>query len=387
LAELTGGEALLEFRVSDTGIGLSPDQVRNLFNAFSQADSSITRKYGGTGLGLTISKRLAEMMGGRIWVESVLGQGSSFYFTARLKVVPDEELEAAGQISFKGLNAIVIDDDPTSLEIISTVLRQEGFEVVCSQGGQAAIDYLDSHDVYPDLVVVDWRMPGLNGVDTVRLLRGKWGDDRPIPVIMMTAYNRDEVLPVTRGLGINKVFDKPVSASQLHNHLLELFGRRRAIKEKLTDQELVKETIKGVVGSRILLVEDNDINQLVAGRILGNAGFKVVIAGNGLVAVDMIRDGEPFDLVLMDIQMPVMDGFTATRQIRELGFAKLPIVAMTAHAMSSDRELSLKSGMNDHINKPINVHELFQTLAKWIPPKNNPPAESQAPEAAQAESH
>ncbi|MDR1873072.1 MAG: response regulator, partial [Deltaproteobacteria bacterium] len=151
---------------------------------------------------------------------------------------------------------------------------------------------------------------------------------------------------------------------------------RRAAKDAQSGMDQAKESIKDVVGARILLVEDNDMNQLVASRILGNAGFLVTIAGNGAVGVDMVKNEEPFDLVLMDIQMPVMDGITATRQIRELGFKDLPIVAMTAHAMSSDRELSLNAGMNDHINKPINVQELFLTLAKWIQPKNVAKSES-----------
>jgi CheY-like chemotaxis protein len=185
---------------------------------------------------------------------------------------------------------------------------------------------------------------------------------------MVTAYNRDEVLPISRTLGVKKVLDKPISASRLQDTLQELFGRRSA-KDAQSGLDQAKEAIKDVIGARILLVEDNDMNQLVASRILGNAGFSVTIAGNGAAGVDMVKNEEPFDLVLMDIQMPVMDGFTATRQIRELGFKDLPIVAMTAHAMSSDRELSLKAGMNDHINKPINVQELFLTLAKWIQPK------------------
>ncbi|MDR0548028.1 MAG: response regulator [Deltaproteobacteria bacterium] len=369
LVERQGDEALLEFRVKDTGIGLAPEQVGNLFKAFSQADASITRKYGGTGLGLTISRRLAEMMGGRVFVESVLGQGSVFYFTARLKVVASKEGATDSAVSFKGLSALVVDDDRNAREIISAVLLREAFDVLTLDSGQAALDYLENREVLPDLLIIDWRMPDLNGLDTVKRLRDKLAPARQFPIVMVTAYNRDEILPMARTLGIRKVLDKPISASQLHNILMELFGQERATRRQ--SQDLVKETIKDIVGAKILLVEDNDINQLVAGRILGNAGFAVTVAGNGVVAVDKTRDEGPFDLILMDIQMPVMDGFTATRKIRELGFKDLPIVAMTAHAMSSDRDLSLQAGMNDHINKPINVQELFQTLAKWIPPKNS----------------
>ncbi|MDR1578510.1 MAG: response regulator [Deltaproteobacteria bacterium] len=368
LAGREGDEATLEFVVQDSGIGLSTEQMGALFNAFSQADTSITRKYGGTGLGLTISKRLTELMGGQIWCESVLGEGSRFIFTIKLKVVEPKELENNGQVSFKGLSALVIDDDKTSLEILSEELRRKDFEVITCGGGQEAINYLENHPSLPDLVVVDWRMPDLDGLDTVRILREKWGSLRQVPIIMVTAFNRDEVLPVSRSLGVRKVLDKPISASRLHNSLMEFFGRRLA-RESRGAMDAAKEMIKDALGARILLVEDNDVNQLVAGRILGNAGFNVSIASNGRVAVDMIKSEEPYDLVLMDIQMPVMDGFTATRLIREMGHDSLPIVAMTAHAMSSDRELSLKAGMCDHINKPINVQELFRTLAKWIQPK------------------
>jgi PAS domain S-box-containing protein len=377
VAERAGDKALLEFRVEDTGIGLSPEQVGGLFSAFSQADASITRKYGGTGLGLTISKRLAEMMGGGVWVESVLGEGSRFFFTARLTVVAKKDEEPRSDVSFKGLTALVVDDDSISLEIVSEVLARESCEVFAFQGGQEAREYVDNNQWRPDLLLIDWRMPGMSGLEAIKRLKEKWGDRHWVPVVMVTAYNRDEVLPEARNLGVRKVLDKPVSASRLHNVLLELFGHQRAIDQR-EERELVRNTIKDVVGSRILLVEDNEINQLVAGRILGNAGFEVKIADNGVAAVDMVRDGEPFDLVLMDIQMPVMDGITATRKIREMGQTSLPIVAMTAHAMSSDRELSLKAGMNDHINKPINVRELFETLAKWIQPKKRPAADAKS---------
>jgi CheY-like chemotaxis protein len=309
------------------------------------------------------------MMGGKIWCESTLGQGSSFFFTVRLKIADKKEQSQSQEVSFKGLTALIVDDDITALEIISEELIREAFEVITCASGMEAIDYLDSKKWFPDLLVIDWQMPNMDGLDTIKKLQAKWTRSRQVPIIMVTAYNRDEVLPFSRSLGVKKVLDKPISASKLHDTLMELFGRKLV---RTTQNDLVseKELIKTIKGARILLVEDNDVNQLVAGRILGNAGFKVKIAGNGSLAVDMVKN-EPFELILMDIQMPVMDGFTATHHIRELGFRDLPIVAMTAHAMSSDRELSLKSGMNDHINKPINVQELFQTLLKWIPPQNN----------------
>jgi CheY-like chemotaxis protein len=187
-------------------------------------------------------------------------------------------------------------------------------------------------------------------------------------VIMITAYNRDEILGRARDLGVRKVLNKPLTESAVHDCLMELFGRRRRSSARGRARA---EEVKAIRGARILLVEDNEVNQLVASKILGNAGFRVAIASDGAKAVDLVRK-EDFDLVLMDIQMPVMDGLSATRAIRDMGYDRIPIVAMTAHAMSSDRELSLKAGMNDHVNKPINVGELFQALAKWIPPRNPP---------------
>ncbi|MDR1871812.1 MAG: PAS domain-containing protein, partial [Deltaproteobacteria bacterium] len=264
LVENLDGVALLEFKVSDTGIGLSPEQTGALFNAFSQADTSITRKYGGTGLGLTISKRLTEMMGGKIWVESVLGQGSSFFFNVKLKVVEGaHDLETGAPVSFKGLTALVVDDDNVALEIISEVLRRVAFEVITLTGGQEAITYLEERDWVPDLLVIDWRMPDLDGIDTIKILQRKWGERSKVPIVMVTAYNRDEVLPITRKLGVRKVLDKPISASRLHDTLQDLFGRRAA-KDAQSGMDQAKESIKDVVGARILLVEDNDMNQLVA---------------------------------------------------------------------------------------------------------------------------
>jgi PAS domain S-box-containing protein len=238
LEAIRAQEADVKFEVADTGIGMTPEQKKVLFTPFTQADTSTTRKYGGTGLGLTISKRLAEMMGGKIWCQSEIGQGSVFGFTAKFKLNQDEQIKA---------NA----------------------------------------------------------------------------------------------------------------------AKKRAKKTN-------KELLKNIEGAKILLTEDNEVNQLVASRILNNAGFLVDIAKNGLEAVDMVKKTK-YDLVLMDIQMPEMDGLTASRTIRALpGFADLPIVAMTAHAMSGDKELSIAAGMNDHVSKPINIAELFQALLKWIPPKNNP---------------
>ncbi|MDR1081035.1 MAG: PAS domain-containing protein [Deltaproteobacteria bacterium] len=363
-----GGEVTLRFSVADTGIGLSKEQVATLFKAFTQADTSITRKYGGTGLGLTISKRLAEMMGGGIWVDSEPGKGSTFSFTARFKVGEAPQADAASQVSFGNVNVMAVDDNITALELLRESLMKIGVKSVTTvSSGDEAVMYLKNAVPKPDLLIVDWKMPGLDGIETIRRMISESGLSKGTLVVMITAYNRDEILASARELGVRKVLNKPLTESAVNDCLMELFGR----SPKSLGKKPAKggEAVKAIRGARILLVEDNEVNQLVASKILGNAGFAVTIASDGAKAVDLVKK-EAFDLVLMDIQMPVMDGLTATRTIRDLGFDRLPIVAMTAHAMSSDRELSLKAGMNDHVNKPINVNELFQALAKWIPPKS-----------------
>jgi CheY-like chemotaxis protein len=370
LQELLVDEAVLLFQVEDTGIGLTPEQTSSLFTAFTQADSSITRKYGGTGLGLTISKRLVELMGGTIWCESEPGKGSTFSFTAKLKISDKapETIESSS-VSFDSLDVLAVDDNPTALELIKKALSKQGVKKVTTlSSGDEAIVYLKNAEKKPDLIMVDWKMPNLDGIETIKQINESAQLAHSSLIVMVTAYNRDEILGPAKSLGVSKVLTKPLTDSYLHDCLMELFGKTTKFSEKPSKKDKAEE-VKAIKGALILLVEDNEVNQLVASKILGNAGFKVTIASDGQKALDIIQK-ETFDLVLMDIQMPVMDGLTAARRIRELGYSELPIVAMTAHAMSSDRDLSLKAGMNDHVNKPINVKELFQTLLKWIPPKN-----------------
>jgi PAS domain S-box-containing protein len=370
LEERTEKEALLLFSVIDTGIGLTEDQLNNLFSAFTQADTSITRKYGGTGLGLTISKRLAELMGGRIWCESEPGKGSNFSFTARLKMSDKapETQDRAG-ISFESLEVLAVDDNITALELIKEALNKQGVKKVTTvSSGDEGIQYLKNVKKKPDLIMVDWKMPGIDGIETVRQINEMAQIVNSSLIVMVTAYNRDEILSRAKELGVKKVLTKPLTESYLHDCLMDLFGTAKKVTAK--GKKAKGDEVKAIKGAKILLVEDNEVNQLVASKILTNAGLSVTIASDGQKAVDFVQKDE-FDLVLMDIQMPVMDGLTAARTIRGLGYDSLPIVAMTAHAMSSDRELSLTAGMNDHVNKPINDKELFQTLSKWIPPKNN----------------
>jgi PAS domain S-box-containing protein len=371
LQQIEFDNALIQFSVIDTGIGLSEEQRSQLFTAFTQADTSITRRYGGTGLGLTISKRLSEMMGGTIWCESELGKGSNFSFTVKLGVSADQKQqeddgEQDPSQSFKGIKAIVIDDNPTALEIINQALVQKNIEVNAFSNGPEAIEYLKRNPASQDLILVDWKMPVMDGLEAIKAIKEGMVLKTTSVIVMVTAYDRDEVIGSARELGVSKVLTKPVTASHLYNLLVELFGHKiPPAKPKRKTQVVDKDLVKEIQGAKLLLVEDNEVNQLVASKILGNAGFEVAIASDGQKAVDMVKENS-YDLILMDVQMPIMDGLTATKVIRSLGYDDVPIVAMTAHAMSDDRLLSLQAGMNDHINKPINVNELFQTLLKWI---------------------
>ncbi len=361
--------ATLRFLVEDTGIGLTDKQTATLFAAFTQADASTTRRFGGTGLGLAISKRLVEMMGGNIWCESEPGKGSVFGFTATFGVHSVGKRYVSKRRDFSGLAALAVDDNVIGLEILSDFLKNIGFTVSTATSGTEALSILTeaTRKGQPiDLVFLDWKMPDMDGVETADKIHEIMPAAQLPVIIMATAYNRDEVLAQARQSGIRDVMSKPLSPSTMLNVLVDIFGRGLPEKSSKLKKAHERAVVREFAGARVLLAEDNDVNQLVASRILKNAGLTVEIANNGLEAIEMLQKKQ-YDLVLMDIQMPEMDGISATKKIRTMPqFKDLPIVAMTAHAMTGDRELSLKAGMNDHINKPINLQELFSSLSKWL---------------------
>jgi two-component system sensor histidine kinase/response regulator len=365
----------LHFWVHDTGIGMTPEQCAKMFQSFSQADASTTRKYGGTGLGLVISKNLVEMMQGRIWVDSVPGKGSTFHFHARFGVqanpLPRRMFHAEELL---GVRVLVVDDNASAREILSTMARTFGLEVDVAQDGFDALRMVAAADkkVLPyDLVLMDWKMPVMDGVETVRQLRSEQLSRVPT-VIMVTAFGREEVMSsaTERGVPLQTVLTKPVTPSTLLEAIGEVLGKGLEIttrQEARADNYL--EAMASLKGARVLLVEDNEMNQELAMELLANAGMTVVLANHGREALDILAQDSNFDGVLMDCQMPVMDGYTATREIRKNTlFKDLPIVAMTANAMAGDKEKVLEAGMSDHIAKPLNVGTMFATLAKWIRP-------------------
>ena len=373
LLEENEDEVRLKFSVSDTGIGLSQKQIDRLFETFSQADTSTTRKYGGTGLGLTISQRLVNMMGGEIWVESEPGQGSKFHFTATFGLGQEpEERRFAPSPDLRGMRVLVVDDNPTSRNILQGMLESFSFEVNLAASGEEGLAEIEraAEGAPFELVVMDWKMPGMDGIEASRRIKGHPGLEKIPPIILVTAYGREEIMQEADEAGLDGFLLKPVSPSILFDTIMQATGKDTVKRvPAVRDREQEVEELEHIRGARVLLVDDNEINQQVAQEILEGAGLVVTVAGDGQEAVNAVKASE-YDAVLMDIQMPVMDGYEATREIRnsKSEIRNIPIIAMTAHAMSGDREKTLEAGMNDHVTKPIDPDQLFSVLGKCIQP-------------------
>ncbi|MCK4784094.1 MAG: response regulator [Desulfobacteraceae bacterium] len=377
-AELENGETeqvTLRFSVRDTGIGLTQEQISKLFEAFSQADTTTTRKYGGTGLGLTISKHLVNMMGGDIQVKSKPGQGSTFSFTATFTEALEIEKKCfVPPQDLRGMRVLVVDDNATFRELIKEMLESFTFEVTVAASGKEGLAKLekDSEKNPYELVIIDWRMPEMDGIKVSQLIKNHPKLPKIPAVILVTAFGREEVMQRFQKAGLDGFLFKPISYSLLFDTIIEIFGykdsRKPLIMTKGTEET---EALKQIRGAKILVVEDNEINQQVAKELLEKVGLIVTVVSNGKAAVKAVAKAH-YDLVLMDIQMPEMDGFEATRHIltnSRGGIQDLPIIATTAHAMTGDREKSLEAGLNDYLSKPIDPDRLYSVLVKWIKPK------------------
>ncbi len=363
-------EVLLRFSVRDTGIGLQPEQINRLFSAFSQADDSITRKYGGTGLGLAICKQLTELMGGKIWIESEPGIGTEFIFTAKMQLA--EITDTRKEIAYKalgGIRALVVDDNQAARDVLSAMLSSLKIDVDTAVDGISAISFLEqamARGTPYDLVLLDWIMPGIDGIETARRIKANALLAKVPAMLMVTANGREEAYVEAEKIGLDGFLLKPVYASVMYDALLDILGVENVSGCLNADETAEISGFEILRGANILLVDDNPINQEVAGEFLRDVEIEVSIAANGQECLAALENGF-FDLVLMDIQMPIMDGLEATRRIRQNGaLQNLPIIAMTAHAMSGDREKSLAAGMNDHITKPIDASALYKTLMKWL---------------------
>lgn len=375
VAQLEEKEVALTFTVKDTGIGMNEEQMSRLFQSFSQADGSTTRKYGGTGLGLAISKRLVEMMGGSIRVESQPGEGSSFIFTARFELAEKPQPERyVPAIDLRNLKALVVDDSVTARTILAEALRSMTFRVTTASAGPEAIDILLEASEMGDpfkLVILDWKMPGMDGIETAKRMAAEEKLRQMPKVLMVTAFGRDEVIRQAEDAGMQAFLVKPVNQSVLFDTIMELFGKTEDIKGRKKSNLLKGPAeLSKIKGARVLLAEDNEINQQIAVELLEQAGMVVSVANDGQEALEAVQSGD-YDLVFMDIQMPHMDGLTATQEIRKLPPEKggrVPVVAMTAHAMAGDKEKSLAAGMMGHVTKPIDPNELYDALVQWIEP-------------------
>ncbi|PYG01309.1 PAS domain S-box-containing protein [Thioalkalivibrio sp. ALE21] len=369
LVEDHGDEVELRFSVRDTGIGLTPEQQQRLFQSFSQADASTTRRFGGTGLGLAISRHLVEMMGGSIGVQSEPGQGTEFHFTVRLARSAENTLQSVNPYALNQRRVLVVDDNPSAREVLRAMLGDFGAEVTEVAGGREALAEIDRaarEDESPyDIVLLDWRMPEMDGVQVAHRLRQDHELPPPPTVIMVTAYGREELLTHIDRDELDALLLKPFTPSRLHDTLLETLSTGPA-DAPVPRRHTPAPTDASLVG-HVLLVEDNPINQQVARELLQGTGVTVEVANNGQEALDRLESGT-FDLVLMDVQMPVMDGYDATHNLRRRpGLESLPVIAMTAHAMSGDRERCLDAGMNDYLSKPVQPDTLHTMLARWLP--------------------
>ncbi|TXT40268.1 MAG: signal transduction histidine kinase [Comamonadaceae bacterium] len=380
LIERTQEHVSLRLAVRDTGIGLSKEQADRLFQPFVQADSSITRKFGGTGLGLTISKRLVKLMGGEITVFALPGQGSTFSFTARFGVpATSKEMPTQGQDlhNLQAMKCLVVDDQETSLVIMRALLESWHFQVSTANSGEEGLRLIIEAAKLGapfNLLLLDWKMPGMSGLELANQVRhssvSNPNIDHPLAVIMVTAFGREELCKDHNAQVINAILTKPVTSSALFDTLIGLQSAKNlpTLMPATTFKD-TRATLGHIRGARILLAEDNELNQQVAREFLAKGGLSVVIANNGQEAVDAVQQ-QPFDVVLMDLHMPVMDGFEATRRIHTLpGLEQLPIIAMTAAAMSQDRAASIAAGMIAHVAKPVDPQELADTLVRWVKPR------------------
>jgi signal transduction histidine kinase/DNA-binding response OmpR family regulator/HPt (histidine-containing phosphotransfer) domain-containing protein len=360
---------LVCFSVSDTGVGLTEEQMGRLFQAFEQADTSTTRQHGGTGLGLAISKRLAQLMGGDVGVSSQLGKGSTFWFTARLGNGAISSRRTTSS-DLRGRRVLIIDDNPQARAVLSSMLESMTFVVREAPSGPEGIEMVrhaaEIGEPY-EIAFVDWQMPGIDGIETGKRIRALPNLTVRPQLVMVTAYGREEVLKQAEENAFANVLIKPVTASMLFDSAVGVLG---ASQEKVYDNPVGStRELTRLRDARVLLVEDNELNREVALGLLEDAHMSIDLAENGEVAVQKVGE-KKYDIVLMDMQMPVMDGIMATKAIRsDPRLCTLPIVAMTANVMAADRENCIKAGMNDHVAKPIDPDELFTVLLRWIKPR------------------
>jgi CheY-like chemotaxis protein len=374
LADETESAVKLHTTIRDTGIGIPESKQAVIFEPFQQADGSTTRKYGGTGLGLSICKQISNLMGGNVWVESRTGEGSCFHFTAWVDKCDETQAQRMAPVSLKGKRVLVVDDNVANTQILSQILTAAGMSAKCIHRGRDVLPVLlnaaDRAEPF-DLCIADIVMPDKDGFAVAAGIRSARASFATLPLIALSSsLERDA--HKCESAGFNGFLSKPARREKL----LQMMGRvlrdqdgaaggAMENKVKIHTQYSVREDLKHSV--RILLAEDNLVNQKLAKLMLGKAGYQVTVASNGIEAVETFAAApDDFDLIFMDVQMPEMDGKEATQTIRQKGFGDVPIIAMTAHAMKGDREKCLEAGMNDYITKPIKREAVFAIIEKNV---------------------
>lgn len=372
IAEETEHTLLLHSKIRDTGIGIEPSKTDAIFEAFKQADGSTTRQYGGTGLGLSICRKIAQLMQGEVWAESIQGQGSSFHFTALMKKSARSKPQTAAVSTLKNTRLLLVDDNKTNIDILLNIFQQHEIITTALMDETQTLPTLmaaDRNNTPFDVVILDLQLPVISGFELAMQIRAAKTTSHDIPLLAYTS-STERIASTCREAGFNAFLTKPTRRSLLLKTLAKILSKphdsSRPSEEKgLITQYSIREEIKH--SSRILLVEDNLVNQKLATIMLSKAGYTVELAANGRLAVEIFtRNPDLYDIILMDIQMPEMDGLEATRQIRAKGFHDVPIVAMTANAMKGDREKCLAAGMNDYISKPIKRELVFKILEERL---------------------
>ena len=360
--ETSGDDVRIAFEVRDTGIGIPPDLLEGIFDAFTQADASTTRRFGGTGLGLAITYQLVTMMGGSLEVESSVGAGTTFHYELCLPIGTSTVPLRAEGTSMRGLYVLIVDDNATNRRILSETIRAWNMEVVTVSTAGEAIESVIAR--IPDLVLLDAQMPGMDGFQVAKTLR-TLPSCTAMPILMLSSMGARGDGKKAREAGCSGYLTKPVRRSALFDSIQMLLSSSQAVLKDRTNHQVVRET--NALHARVLLVEDNSVNRRIATRMLENAGHEIVAAEDGVAALEALEGAGPFDLALMDVQMPRMDGFEATRRIRaDSRFDGLAIVAMTAHALKGDEERCLAAGMDDYLTKPVSAEAVGKTVERWM---------------------
>ncbi|UJB72449.1 response regulator (plasmid) [Acaryochloris sp. 'Moss Beach'] len=375
---------VIQFDIKDTGIGIPPDKLKRLFKSFSQVDVSTTRKFGGTGLGLAISKQLSELMGGKIWVNSEVSKGSTFSFTIIASEIPDfVSPHTLTDVELAGKQLLIVEDNATNREILTLQAQSWGMLTCAVKSGVKALEWLQRGVTF-DLAILDMQMPEMDGVTLAQKIR-KQPSGKSLPLIILSSLGKEDIRSRAKENNISAILNKPIQQTQLHNVLCQVLGNPSAQVEQVSTEEQISTNLAAQHPLRILLAEDMVVNQKVALLTLKQLGYQADVANNGLEVIEAL-ERQPYDLVFMDVQMPEMDGLTATKEVcqRWSPEERPYIIAMTANAMQGDREICLAAGMDGYITKPVRMNELRDVLSR-CQPINDDSSEDLAPPLPQAQ--